>query len=212
VKRTLAPIGPTIAVDPGAGYSKEAATGIVAVVGTRVVYSTNVHRRHGELVDDFARRVITRVEEVRDRPWPPEVARVVEQWGGWTFAVEGVVAPSGRIHGRKSPVTHDQVLGIGIIYGMCVGYFRGVRVRPCKAGLAHAYRCATPSGRLPCKGGHDPDRHCKAEPVGDFYPSELIGRRPPGWAGEVGTREHEQEAFDLAFAAWEQKARKELIA
>lgn len=212
MKRNLRPIGPTLAVDPGAGYSKEAATGLVAVVGTRVVYSTNVHRRHGELVDDFARRVIARVEEVRDRPWPPEITRIVQDTGGWTVAVEGVVAPSGRIHGRRSPVTHDQVLGIGIIYGMCVGYFRGYRVRPAKAGLAHVRACDTPAGRLPCLGHHAPDGHCDKEPVSDYYPSELIGRRPHGWPGEVGTREHEQEAFDIALGAWERAAREELIA
>ena len=212
MKRPLPPIGPTLGVDPGAGYSKEAATGIVAVAGARVVYATNVHRRHGELVDDFARRVIARVEQVRDRPWPPEIVKVVQESGGWTVAVEGVVAPSGRIHGRRSPVTHDQVLGIGIIYGMTVGYFRGYRVRPAKAGLAHVHACATPSGRLPCVGRHDGRDSCPAEPVADYYPPELIGRRPHGWTGEAATREHEQEAYDVALGAWERAAREELIA
>ena len=203
MKRILQPIPPTIQVDPGAGYSTSAATGIIAIIGTEVVWSTNVHRRQGERLRSLVMRTCNRVEELHRLPCPAP---------GWTTGVEDVVTPRGYINGRRSSVTHDQILGItAIAYGVW-GRFKGKLVMPCKAGLAHVHACDTPRGRLPCLGGHPNDEHCPKEPIEDYYPPEVRGRRPALWPAEVGTREHEQESFDLAFALWEQADLEGLVA
>jgi hypothetical protein len=54
-----------------------------------------------------------------------------------------------------------------------------------------------------------PDRRGRRCPVGgdlsDYYPRQLGGRRPAGWAGEGRSRDHERAAYDIAFAAHRQR-------
>jgi hypothetical protein len=177
--RELPQIPPTIAVDPGAGASRSRATGIVAIDGLVVVHATSLRRGQGEDPYRYAQRVVRRVRGLQ-----------AELDGGpWKVVVESVVSSSSHIKGRRSKVTPDAVVGAAIVSAAVWVGCQGALVRPDHHGQAHKPEHGG-SGRL-----------------ADYYPPELIGRRPEAWQADPGTREHEQSAYDIAHAYWQAAGR-----
>lgn len=178
--RTLAPIPPTIGIDPGSGLTATSGTGIAAVVGVELVRATTLVRAPHDDLATSLRRYFLRVMEVVDG-W----TRQLRSGASWTIAVEFCADPAGHVDGRRTRAAPAAPVLSTWLGGMLCAHYRAIAVYPDR----HGRRCPT--------GGD----------LADYYPRRLCGRRPAGWSGESRSRDHERAAYDVAFAAHRQHDR-----